>query len=292
VKYALIASQERSRSLTRINQCRLLSVTRSAFYKSLKCIPTKRALFDSALLPTIRRIHAESGETYGVPLIREALAKEGIPIGKARVGRLMRSAGLVAKGRRRASRRVAVRPQLYAGNKLARDFSPGPPDRRWSADITYLPSREGVAYLATVLDIGTRMVVGWAWSVRRDDSLSLSALEMALTRRIPAAGLIHHADQGGQYWSADYKRALSTAGLDPSCSGRAACADNAVIESFFGTLKSQCPALRSLPPTREAAALAAIDWIETWYNRRRLHSTLGYETPLDYERMQIKNDNH
>lgn len=293
MKYDMIASQDRSKSLPRARQCSLLSMGRSGFYKHQKAVPTKRELADRKLLPRIRQLHAASGETYGVPMIRRGLLADGIGVGKARIRRLMLSAGLEAKGRRRVSRRVTFERQVSEENKLGRDFSPGAPGKRWSADLTELPSREGVCYLAAVEDIGIRAIVGWSWSSRRDDSLSISALEMAVSRKRPAPGLIHHADQGGQYWSKAYQAAVEKAGMTKSCSGRGACADNAVIESFFGTLKSQCPALRTLPPTKEAAALGAIDWIETWYNRRRMHSTLGYRTPQDYEAMQLtKAPNH
>ena len=292
MKYAIIASQERSRTLTRVDQCSLLSVTRSGFYKHQKGVPTKRALVDRELLPKIRQLHAASGEAYGVPMIRHGLLAEGIGVGKARIRRLMLSAGLVAKGRRRISRRVTFERQISEANKLARNFSPGPPGERWTVDITYLSSREGVCYLAAVEDIGTRAIVGWSWSPRRDDSLSVAALKMALARKRPSPGLIHHADQGTQYWSKAYQAVVEKAGMTKSCSGQGACADNAVMESFFGTLKSQCPALRTLPPTKEGAALAVIDWIETWYNRRRMHSTLGYKTPLEYEAMQLRKANH
>jgi len=292
VKYALIASQERSKALSRSAQCRLLSIARSGFYKHQKGVPTKRELADRELLPKIRQLHATSGESYGVPMIRNGLSALGIGVGKARIRRLMLSAELEVKGRRRVSRRGTFERKIVEENKLARDFAPGLPSRRWAADITYLKTREGVCYLAAVVDIGTRAIVGWSWSPRRDDAISLSALNMALKRKRPAPGLIHHADQGGQYWSKSYQTAVEKAGLTKSCSGRGACADNAVIESFFGTLKSQCPALRTLPPTKEAAALAVIDWIETWYNRRRMHSALGYQTPLAYEEMQLANSIH
>lgn len=292
MKYALIASHDRSRSLTRVQQCSLLSVARSGFYKSQKHFSTNRERADRELIPKIRQLHAASGETYGVPMIRHGLLADGIGVGKARISRLMIAAGLEAKGRRRRSRRGTFERPVVEENKLARDFSPGPPGERWAVDITYLSSKEGVCYLAAVEDIGTRAIVGWSWSARRDDSLSVSALEMALKRKRPAPGLIHHADQGTQYWSKAYQSAVEKAELTKSCSGRGACADNAVIESFFGTLKHQCPALRVLPPTKEAAALAVIDWIETWYNRRRMHSTLGYRTPMEYEQMHLTNKNH
>ncbi|MEO8194787.1 MAG: IS3 family transposase [Gemmatimonadales bacterium] len=286
MKYAVIASQKVSRALPRAKQCSLVDVSRSSFYASLRREPSERSLADTLLLQSIRRIHAESGESYGVPRLRKALALEGARVGKARVGRLFRLTGLFAKHRRRVSRRGTFKKWIDAENTLGRDFTPGPADRRWAADITYLPTKAGVCYLAVVLDIGTRQVVGWATSAARDESLPLSALQMAITRRNPKPGLTHHADQGGQYWSYGYRRVMGELKMLPSRSGRAACGDNAVIESFFGTLKAECPSLRSKPENREAASAAAIDWIECWYNRRRLPSSLGYQTPLAYERMQ------
>jgi putative transposase len=287
VKYEVIASQQRSKALSRVRQCKLLEVTRSAFYKHGDSRPTKRMLVDGLIAPKIRELFEGSDETYGVPMIRQGLATVGIHVGKARVSRLMWTMGLVTKGRRRVTRRVAIEYETGRENKLGRNFSPGAPGRRWCADLTYLSSKEGVCYLAAVEDVGTRAIVGWAWGTRRDESLSISALKMALSRRSFTGELIHHADQGGQYWSADYQARLEKAGITKSCSGRGACADNALIESFFGTLKSQCRVLRERPATREAAALGAIDWIETWYNRRRMHSSLGYRTPLEYEKMQM-----
>lgn len=287
MKYEVIASQQRSLALPRRRQCELLEVTRSAYYKSRTCWPTYRSRLDAELAPRIRELFEGSGETYGVPMIRKGLARMGLHVGKARVSRLKWSMGLVTKGKRRVTRRVAIEREARVANTLGRDFSIGPPNRRWCADITYLSSKEGVCYLAAVEDIGTRAIVGWAWSTRRDESLSISALEMALSRRPLSGELIHHADQGGQYWSEAYQLKLKKAGITKSCSGKGACADNAVIESFFGTLKSQCRVLRERAATREDAALGAIDWIETWYNRRRMHSSLGYRTPLEYEKMQL-----
>lgn len=276
--------------LTRVRQCELLDLTRSAFYKRETAEPTNRLRADALLAPQIRALFEGSDETYGVPMIRKGLARIGLHVGKARVSRIMKSMGLIAMGRRRVSRRVAVKREEVVENKLGRDFSPGAPNKRWCADITYLNSKEGVCYLAVVEDVGTRAIVGWASSPRRDESLSISALDMALSRRQSFRGeLMHHADQGGQYWSQTYRKRLEKAGITKSCSGKGACADNALVESFFGTLKSQCRVIREVAATKEAAALGAIDWIETWYNRHRMHSSLGYLTPYEYEKMQLKN---
>jgi putative transposase len=266
--------------------CRVLEVSPSGYYASRKRAPSWHALIDEVLMARVRMIHHESGDTYGAPRVHRELQAEGLPASPKRVARLMREEGLVARPRKRP--RVSTTDSNHdhpiAPNLLAREFDVNGVDinRVWVADITYLPTREGVLYLATVLDLGSRRCVGWAMRDTLEVELALSALRMARAARAPGPGLIHHSDRGSQYTSADYRAELAAHGMRASMSGKGDCYDNAVAESFFSTLEFEL-LMKSDWHTREDARRAIFRYIETWYNRKRRHSTLGYVSPAEYE---------
>jgi transposase InsO family protein len=271
--------------------CRVLEVSPSGYYVSLKRPPSWHALIDELLMARVRIIHAESGETYGAPRVHQELQAEGLPASPKRVARLMREEGLVARPRKR--HRVVTTDSNHdhpiAPNLLARDFDVNGVgiNRVWVADITYVPTREGMVYLATVLDLGSRRCVGWAMRDTIEDELTLSALRMARAARGPVRGLIHHSDRGSQYTSGDYRAELAAHGMIASMSGKGDCYDNAVAESFFSTLEFEL-LMKNDWHTREQARRAIFRYIETWYNRKRRHSTLGYVSPAEYEQQLQK----
>jgi len=266
--------------------CRVLEVSPSGYYASRKRSPSWHALIDELLMARVRIIHAESNETYGAPRVHRELQAEGLPASPKRVARLMREEGLVARPRKR--QRVSTTDSNHdnpiAPNLLAREFDVNGVgiNRVWVADITYIPTREGMLYLATVLDLGSRRCVGWAMRDTLEVELALSALRMARAARAPGPGLIHHSDRGSQYTSGDYRTELTAHGMIASMSGKGDCYDNAVAESFFSTLEFEL-LMKNDWSTREDARRAIFRYIETWYNRRRRHSTLGYVSPAEYE---------
>jgi len=266
--------------------CRVLEVSPSGYYASRKRPSSWHALIDEILMARVKIIHAESNETYGAPRVHRELQAEGLPASPKRVARLMREEGLVARPRKRS--RVATTDSNHdhplAPNLLARAFDVNGIgiNRVWVADITYIPTREGMLYLATVLDLGSRRCVGWAMRDTLEVELALSALRMARTARAPGLGLIHHSDRGSQYTSGDYRAELAAHGMLASMSGKGDCYDNAVAESFFSTLEFEL-LMKNDWHTREDARRAIFRYIETWYNRRRRHSTLGYVSPAEYE---------
>ena len=266
--------------------CRVLEVTPSGYYASLKRPPSWHALIDEVLMAHVRIAHDASGQTYGAPRVHRELQAEGLPTSTKRVARLMREDGLVARPRTRSrvSTTNSKHDEPIAPNWLVRQFDVNgiALNRIWVADITHIPTREGPLYLATVLDLGSRRCVGWAMQDSMEVALVLGALRMAREARRPAAGLIHHSDRGSQYASGDYRRALAAYGMLASMSGKGDCYDNAVAESFFSTLEFELLS-RSDWHTREDARLALFRYIEGWYNPRRRHSTLGYVSPAAYE---------
>jgi transposase InsO family protein len=266
--------------------CRVLEIAVSAFYAYRKRPLCWRAIIDDVLMAHVRIAFAESGETYGAPRVLQELREEGLPTSQKRVARLMRTAGLVARPRRRT--RVVTTDSTHAEpiapNVLGRAFDVNGVaiNRVWIGDITHIPTREGALYLATVLDLGSRRCVGWAIRETMEVELVLSALRMACAARQPAPGLVFHSDRGSQYASAEYRRALAAHGMTASMSGKGDCYDNAVAESFFATLEFEL--LRKHDWTTPEEARGALFWyIEAWYNRKRRHSTLGYVSPAAYE---------
>jgi putative transposase len=268
-----------------VTMCRVLEVSKAGYYAWSARPLCERMKADRVLSARIRAIQAEVRQRYGSPRVRMELRALGFACGKKRVARLLKAAGLNAKPARRyrvtthADERRAAAP-----NHLDRAFAVGPqiaPNDVWTADITYLPTREGWLYLAVILDLASRRVVGWALRTRLDQELALSALQMALTHRQPRGGL-HHSDRGVQYTSTAYQQALAAAGYTASMSRRGNCWDNAVTESFFATLTKELLD-EVVFATRAEASRAVFSFIEIWYNRRRRHSALGYQTPAEFE---------
>jgi putative transposase len=266
--------------------CRVLEVSVSGFYAFCKRPPSWRALIDELLMAHVRIAFAESGETYGAPRVLQELREAGLPTSTKRVARLMQEAGLVARPRKR--RPVVTTNSDHsdpiAPNLLARQFDVNGVaiNRVWLGDITHVPTREGPLYLATVLDLGSRRCVGWAMRDDMEVELVLSALRMARDARHPEPGLIFHSDRGSQYASGEYRAELAAHGMIASMSGKGDCYDNAVAESFFATLEFEL-LMKNDWHTRDEARRAIFRYIETWYNRKRRHSTLGYVSPATYE---------
>lgn len=265
--------------------CRVLEVSRAGYYAWRARPLAERVRDDRVLRERIRKIHDQVQQRYGSPRVHQELKALGIRCGKKRVERLMREDGLRAKSARRF--RVTTQSghrEPVAPNRLDRQFAVAcheRPNRTWAADITYIPTREGWLYLAIILDLASRRVVGWALRTRLDQELALNALRMALRHRGTHGGL-HHSDRGVQYASAAYRQLLADAGFLPSMSRVGDCWDNAVVESFFATLTKEL-LIDGLFETRAAASRALFEFIEIWYNRQRRHSTLGYLTPVEFE---------
>lgn len=284
MRYAVI-TRHRGEFTVRL-MCRVLEVAPSGYYASRKRPPSWHALIDELLMARVRIIHAESGETYGAPRVHLELQAEGLPASPKRVARLMREDGLVARPRK--AYRVSTTDSQYddpiAPNLLARQFDVHGValNRVWVADLTYIPTREGMLYLATVLDLGSRRCVGWAMRDTLEVELALSALRMAREARRPAPGLIHHSDRGSQYAAGACRAELAAHGMVASMSRKGDCYDNAVAESFFSTLEFEL-VMRHDWHTKADARRAIFRYIETWYNRKRRHSTLGYVSPAAYE---------
>ncbi len=284
MKYACIARHRDEHALRLM--CRVVDVSPSGFYKWRFRERSARAQADEALLLRIRDAFRKSGGTYGAPRIQQDLEDEGVHVGQKRVARLMRLDGLVARAPRAwVPTTDSAHEHAIAENLLDREFAvaavPGV-DHVWVSDITYIPTRMGFLFLAVVLDLASRRVVGWAMRKDLSAALALSALSMAVQARRPAPGLLHHSDRGVQYACGAYREFLATHGLRASMSRKGNCWDNAVAESFFATLEWELID-RCDWRTHEEAQHAIFAYIETWYNRRRRHSSLGYLTPAQYE---------
>lgn len=267
--------------------CRVLGVSRAGFYAAEQRVPGKRARHNEILGAVIGAIHQTSRGTYGSPRVHRDVRAAGLAGGRHRIARLMREAGLRARTPRRWRPQTTDSSHGYAvaGNLLQRRFSvkeSGGPDRAWCGDITYVRTDEGWLYLAILLDLGSRMVVGWAMSESLAAGLSVAALRMALARRQPYPGLLHHTDRGVQYAAAEYRQLLTAHQITASMSRRANCYDNAVAESFFATLRWEL-LNRHHWKTHAAVRTAIFEYIEVWYNRQRRHSALGYLSPLQFE---------
>ena len=266
--------------------CRVLGVSRSGYYAWRTRQPSPRAQADAMLQARIKRIHAHSRGTSGRPRIQASLRSEGTCVSGKRSARLMRLAALGGVSRRRPSPRAAGHKETaLAPDLVRRQFTAAGPNQLWVADITYVPTCNGLLYLAVVLDAWSRRVFGWAMANHLRSELVLDALAMALRRRRPE-GVIHHSDQGTQYTSLAFGQRCKEAGVRPSMGSVGDCFDNALCESFFATL--ECELLeRERLSTQAAAKLALFEYIEGWYNPHRLHSALGYESPLSYERRRV-----
>jgi len=263
--------------------CRVLEVSPSGYYAWRRRMISVRDREDEALRGKIRLIYERSRQTYGSPRIHAELREEGTRVSRKRVARLMKESGLVGASRRKSIRTTrrdpAARP---APDLVERKFTASGPNQLWVADITYIPTLAGFLYLAVVLDVWSRKIVGWAMSSRLATQIVLDALEMAVEQRRPADGVIHHSDQGCQYTSTEFGKRCREAGIRPSMGSVADCYDNAMCESFFATL--ECELLDRVRFVNHAEAeLAVFDFIEGFYNTRRRHSALGYLSPVVFE---------
>ena len=265
-------------------QCRVLSVSASGFYAWLNRRPSQRAVANQNLLQDIRRIHWDSHKRYGSPRVCATLRAEGRRVSRRRVANLMRLNDLQAITKRRV--RVITTDSRHnlpvAPNVIDRNFGALAPNEKWLADITYIFTAEGWLYLAAVLDLFSRKIVGWAMRDHMRTELPLAALTMAIQRQRPQPGLIHHSDRGSQYASGDYQHALAANGITPSMSRKGNCWDNAPMESFFHTLKTELVHHKNYA-TKEDAKRDLFQYIEGFYNRHRIHSALGYITPEQME---------
>jgi transposase InsO family protein len=266
--------------------CRVLKVSRSGYYAWRRRDPSRREIEDRRHADAIRTAHVASRGTYGSPRIYEVLQQERTPCGKHRVARIMREEGLRGRAARRFRSVSTKRSTLPAPpNRLAGNFEAAAPNRIWVGDLTQVRTREGWLFLAILLDLFSRKIVGYATSPRPLQELALEALAQAIATRRPQAGLIHHTDRGGQYLSAEYQDQLDRHGMVCSMSRAGHCQDNAVAESFFHTLKSEWIYHFDFK-TREQARLAIFDYVEGFYNPTRMHSTLDYHSPDEYEKMK------
>lgn len=263
--------------------CRLLGVSRSGYYAWRGRPLSLRATCDAQLTDQIRMIHVLSRKTYGAPRIYLELKDAGVAIGEKRVARLMRAAGIrgtYRKRRRGPNGGATLHP---ATDLVRRNFSRTEPDRVWVADFTYWPTGEGFLYVAAVMDLFSRRIVGWSMSTSLAATFVIDAVEMATAAREPEPGLIHHSDQGTQYTSFSFGRRLAKAGILPSMGSTGTPADNAVVESMFDKMKLEL-LVDHRYATRQQARSAIFEWIEVWYNRQRRHSTLGGISPVEFER--------
>jgi len=269
-----------------LSLCQNLEVSPSGYYdwQNRRAAPGPRAIENQTLGKKIDQIHSQSRQTYGSPRIVEELRKQGSHHGRNRIARLMKEAGLCGrqKGRYRVQTTDSNHDEPIAPNRLAQAPKASAPNQLWVADITYIETQEGWLYLAAILDLYSRKIVGWAMSERIDTHLVLKALTMALLHRQPPANLLCHSDRGVQYASADYRTALANAGLAPSMSRKGNCYDNATMESFWSSLKLDLVYRRNFA-TRSQARRELFEYIECFYNRQRSHSALGFRSPVDFE---------
>lgn len=263
--------------------CAVLGVARSAFYAWRKRGPSARRQRDAQLAVEISATHKRNRGAYGSPRIHADLRARGVHVSRKRVARLMREQRLRARPKRRFVATTNSRHrEPVAPNLVQRDFVAAAPNTTWVADVTYLPVRDGWVYLAVIIDLFSRRVVGWATSTTNDTALTLAALEVAVKLRRPSRGLVHHSDRGSTYAAEPYRRALTRLGIVASMSRAGDCWDNAVVESFFSSMKSELVGLER-HATREACVELVRDYIENFYNVQRRHSTVGYVSPIEFE---------
>jgi len=281
MKYTFMAAHEDQFPVKRM--CRVLGVQRSGYYAWRKRKPSTREEANRALLAVIQTEYQKSRQTYGSPRLYVVVRRQGVRCGRNRVARLMRLHGILALKRRRYRPQTTRRQPgvVPAPNRLNQDFAASAPNQKWVCDFTYIETEQGWLFLAVVLDLYSRRVIGWAMSQTMDTALVENALRMALLGRRPPAGLLHHSDQGSQYTATTYLNALIAASAQLSMSGVGNCYDNAVVESFFSTLKTEC--VTGPFPTLALARTTIFEYLEVFYNRQRLHSTLGYFSPADFE---------
>jgi putative transposase len=282
VKFAFIRDAEKAFPVAAM--CRVLGVSRSGYYAWKTQVPSKRARDDAGLLVHVRAVF-KAHRRYGSPRVHRELRAVGVPIGRHRVARLMRADGLRVKQARRFVATTASNHDFaIAPNLVRRDFTVAVPNAVWAADITYLPTREGWLYLAVILDLYSRVVVGWNVTDHLRAELAVDALRSAIARRRPKPGLIHHSDRGVQYACDAYRDALKAVGAKRSMSRKGDCWDNAPVESFFGSLKRELLDDDRVFATHVEARWAVFDYIEWYYNQTRRHSALDYVSPAQYEK--------
>jgi putative transposase len=282
VKYAFVKENDRRWPVGVM--CRVLRISRSGYYGWKNRPVSRRQQRHEALLSKIRIAHQENRELYGSPRVHRALRIEGETVSRNTVAKLMREANIRAKQRRRFVPRTtdSSHQKPVAGNILARDFTASKPNRKWAADITYVPTDQGWLYVAAILDVYSRKIIGWSMADHMESELVIAALRMALHHRRPGKGLLHHSDRGVQYASDDYMYLLQSHNIQMSMSGKGDCWDNAMMESFWATLKTELIHLKSYTTFSEARQ-SIFEYIEVFYNRKRLHSSLGYVSPESFE---------
>lgn len=284
MKYAFIRAH--SREFRIWSMCKVLKVSRSGYYGWRDRPESKRDQQDRVLLEQIRNVHERNKQAYGANKTWRALREEGVVCGKHRVARLRRLDGIEARRKRRFRLAYQARQSAPpAPNLLKAPFKASRPDQVWMADITFVATRSGWLYLAVLIDLYSRMVVGWSMKERRDQDLVNEALGMALKQRTPKVGVLHHSDQGIQYSSGSYLQLLEQHGFVRSMSRKGNCYDNAVVESFFSSLKNELIHFQDYY-TREQARTEIFEYIEVFYNRQRIHQSLAYQTPAKYESMK------
>ena len=282
MKYACIEKNKEEFDV--VMMCGVLEVARSGYYAWRKRGPSARAQANVELVKQIAAVHRESRGTYGSPRVHVELRAQGVACGKNRVARLMKEKEIRAKQKRRfVVTTDSGHGRPVASNHLGRKFEVQTPNTVWAGDITYIPTSQGWLYLAVVLDLASRRVVGWSMGETLESRLATGALKMALAQRRPARGLLMHSDRGSQYASLEYQELLEENGHRCSMSRKGNCWDNAVVESFFATLKTELIAGQRFRSRADARA-AVFEYIEVWYNRKRRHSTLGYLSPAAYEK--------
>lgn len=283
MKFAFIHAEKASFAVAAL--CRILGVTRQGYYAFASRGLSVRTRQEAELRTRVRQVYSDSDGRYGSPRVHQQLQQDGLFVGKRRIERAMRGMGLYAR-RPRCFRITTVADPSHPvqPNVLNRDFGASRPDQRWVTDISYVWTDEGWCYLAVILDLFSRAVVGWAIDTSLSTRLPLAALEMAVQRRNPQPGLLHHSDRGCQYTSAEYRSALDELGVTVSMSRRGNCWDNAVAESFFATIKTELVNRRRWSSRLELRS-AVFEYVEVFYNRRRLHSSIGYKTPAEAEKI-------
>jgi putative transposase len=285
MKYQFVAAYQAEHRLTRL--CQALGVSRSGYYAWRRRPASPRTRANARLVGQMQQLHRQTKERYGAVKLWRALLASGVACGRHRVARLRRQYGLLARRVRRF--RVVIEHHQFAPpapNRLQQVFVAAAPNQIWAGDLTAIATRAGWVYLAVILDLYSRRVIGWAMRPRPDQHVALMALQMAMTHRHPRPGLIHHTDRGTTYTSVAYQRQLVQTGLVASMSRKGNCYDNAVVESFFSTLKNELVHERDYH-TREEAQAEVFEFIEVFYNRQRLHQTLGYVSPVQFEAARV-----
>lgn len=269
--------------------CQVLAVARSGYYAWCRRPLSVRTQQNQWLMTHIQTCYQASRGRYGSPRIHQELRAQGMRVGRHRVAHLMRFQGLRSVSRRRAWKRSGIASsEVMAANTLRRAFTATRPNEKWVSDITYVPTRQGWLYVAVLMDLYSRRIIGWAMEEQMTTTLTLKALEMALQQRPVSVGLLHHSDRGSQYGAMAYQQRLAARGIRCSMSRPGNCWDNAVVESFFATLKTELLSAEPVYRTRQEARTAIFEYVEGFYNRTRRHSTLGYLSPVEFERQAIQ----